>query len=104
MQKPRPIGPQMPGPSAVAGQVYEFRVRALSAEGAGDWNESSAVTVPGVLTPTGLRAVGGNSSCRLSWNPPETAPRSYDIERRGQPPPKDAPHNWVVRGRQEAQR
>ena len=63
-------------PSAVAGQEYEFRVRALSAEGAGDWEESSTVTVPTESVPgrpTDLSVEIEDGQVVLMWQPPDDA-------------------------------
>ena len=73
-------------PSAVAGQEYEFRVRAVSAEGAGDWEESSAVTVPTEPVPgrpTDLSVEIEDAQVVLMWEPPddadETGVTAYEV-------------------------
>ena len=85
------------------GRNYIFRVRYHCSETPAvysSWSFESEIVTPTTRfpAPTGLRAVGGNSSCRLSWNRPATPPRSYDIERRGYPAPEDGTHNWVASG------
>ena len=63
-------------PSAVAGQEYEFRVRALSAGGAGDWEESSTVTVPTESVPgrpTDLSVEIEDGQVVLMWQAPDDA-------------------------------
>ena len=63
-------------PSAAAGQEYEFRVRALSAGGAGDWEESSTVTVPTKSVPgrpTDLSVEIEDGQVVLTWQAPDDA-------------------------------
>ena len=73
-------------PSAAAGQEYEFRVRALSAGGAGDWEESSTVTVPTESVPgrpTDLSVEIEDGQVVLTWQAPddadETGVTAYEV-------------------------
>ncbi len=76
--------------SAVPGETYEFRVRALSAAGPGPWSGSVNVQVPAVpvpAAPQGLRLEADGLALVATWDEPanvEEAPvEGYRLRLRG---------------------
>ena len=76
--------------SVVPGETYEFRVQALSAEGAGPWSAAASVEVPAVpvpAAPQGLRLEADGLALVATWDEPanvEEAPvEGYRLRLRG---------------------
>lgn len=69
-----------------AGTQYRFRVRSYNAENnTSDWVVADGTSSPlaGPGAPTNVRAVPGDSSAVVYWNPPSgTAPESYRVQYR----------------------